>query len=75
VTGFYVGGEDNKWEFFVAGPPIQQMAETSEEAKSGEVVLSREAQALIADSCIGERRRSTAAARSLRSDAGALQAL
>ncbi len=35
LSGLFVGGVENNWEFFVAGPPIQQMADACDESKSG----------------------------------------
>jgi hypothetical protein len=35
LLGYFVGGVQQNWEFFVAGLPIQQMADAGEEAKAG----------------------------------------
>lgn len=40
MSAFYVGGKSNKWEYFVAGEPIEQMSDAAEEATSGQLVLS-----------------------------------
>jgi len=40
MSAFYVGGQGNKWEYFVAGEPIEQMSDAAEEATSGQLVLS-----------------------------------
>ena len=40
MSAFYVGGNGNKWEYFVAGEPIEQMSDAAEEAVSGQLVLS-----------------------------------
>jgi len=37
---FYVGGHRGKWEYFVAGEPIEQMSDATEEATHGQLVLS-----------------------------------
>jgi class 3 adenylate cyclase len=48
IDGFIVGGIQNKWEFFIAGEPIEQMSEAGEIATSGELALStRATQALM----------------------------
>ena len=40
MSAFYVGGCGDKWEYFVAGEPIEQMSDATEEATSGQLVLS-----------------------------------
>lgn len=40
MSAFYVGGNGHKWEYFVAGEPIEQMSDAAEEATSGQLVLS-----------------------------------
>jgi len=53
LDAFYVGGtfdarvDRRKWEFFVAGEPIQQMSDACEEATSGEIMLSAAAFELL----------------------------
>ena len=47
LSSFYAGGYNNKWEYFVAGPPIEQMSDAAEEATSGELVLSTYAYELL----------------------------
>ena len=48
INGFIVGSVQNKWEFFIAGEPIEQMSEAGEIATSGELALStRATQALM----------------------------
>ena len=32
LSSFYVGGHAQKWEYFVAGEPIEQMSDATEEA-------------------------------------------
>jgi len=39
LSAFYVGGCGSKWEYFVAGEPIEQMSDAAEEATSGELVF------------------------------------
>ena len=43
LSSFYVGGHANKWEYFVAGEPIEQMSDATEEATHGQLVLSTHA--------------------------------
>ncbi|KAL1515656.1 hypothetical protein AB1Y20_002274 [Prymnesium parvum] len=43
LSEFYVGGYAGKWEYFVAGEPIEQMSDATEEATHGQLVLSRPA--------------------------------
>ena len=40
LSEFYVGGHGGKWEYFVAGEPIEQMSDATEEATHGQLVLS-----------------------------------
>ena len=47
MSGFFVGGSAGKWEYFVAGEPIEQMSDAAEEATSGELVLSAPAYAAL----------------------------
>ena len=42
-----VGGYRNKWEYFVAGEPIEQMSDATEEATHGQLVLSTQAYKLL----------------------------
>ena len=53
LSGFFVGGVQENWEFFVAGNPIQQMADAGEEAKSGEVIISAEDYELVRNTISG----------------------
>jgi class 3 adenylate cyclase len=52
LAGVFVGGVGDHWEFFVAGDPIQQMSGATDEAQSGEVVLSREAFKIVAEDVV-----------------------
>jgi class 3 adenylate cyclase len=45
LSAFTVGGHAGKWEYFVAGEPIAQMADAAEGASSGQLVLSGPANA------------------------------
>ena len=47
LSGLFVGGVQDCWEFFVAGVPIQQMSDACEESTSGQVVISSESYKLI----------------------------
>lgn len=49
ISEFYVGGHGNKWEYFVAGEPIEQMSDATEEATHGQLVLSTAAYKVLAD--------------------------
>lgn len=40
LSSFYCGGHAGKWEYFVAGEPIEQMSDATEEATHGELFLS-----------------------------------
>jgi len=56
VTLLDVGGVDGRWRFLVAGAPLEQIAQATQECSAGEVVLSPEAYALLADSAGGTPR-------------------
>lgn len=43
LSEFYVGGHGGKWEYFVAGQPIEQISEATEAAAHGQLVLSKQA--------------------------------
>lgn len=47
LSGFCVGGVEGKWEYFIAGEPIEQMAEATDLAASGQLVLSKRAGSLL----------------------------
>eukprot|EP00400_MALV-I_sp_L67-5_P000434 gene434-248_t len=49
VTILQVGGKYDRWEYVVAGPPLEQIAYAEPLAQSGETVLSPNAWQLIAD--------------------------
>ncbi len=54
VATMLVGGVRERWELLVAGDPLVQMGRAEHHARPGEVVLSREAWALVGDRCVGE---------------------
>jgi class 3 adenylate cyclase len=47
MAAFCVGGEGGRWEYFVAGEPIEQMAIATDLAKAGQLVLSPHARGLL----------------------------
>ena len=47
VSAFCVGGWRRKWEYFISGEPVGQMAVAADEAKCGELVLSPASVALL----------------------------
>ncbi len=49
VQMMHLGGVFDRWEFLVSGEPISQVGEVGKELRSGEIVLSPEAWALIED--------------------------
>ena len=40
LSSFWVGGHAQRWEYFVAGEPIEQMSIAADEATSGQVRTS-----------------------------------
>jgi class 3 adenylate cyclase/tetratricopeptide (TPR) repeat protein len=51
---FYIGGMNGRWEYFVAGEPIAQVAQAETAAGIGEVCLSLTAWELIKDQFVGK---------------------
>ncbi|XZN91389.1 MAG: adenylate/guanylate cyclase domain-containing protein [Microcoleus sp.] len=51
---FYIGGMNGRWEYFVAGEPIAQVAQAETAAGIGEVCLSLTAWELIKDQFLGK---------------------
>ena len=49
----YRVGTSSRWEFFVSGDPLQQVAEAEGHAALGEAVVSSSAWALVRDECVG----------------------
>ena len=43
LLGYHVGGLNGRWEYFIAGPVIEQFGSAEKEAEAGEVVISSEA--------------------------------
>jgi class 3 adenylate cyclase len=56
VTLMHLGGVFGRWELLVAGEPLVQMSAAEHEAAPGDVVLSPEAWAYVAESCQGQSR-------------------
>ena len=54
VASLLVGGERDRWEFLLAGPPLIQMGEAEHLARPGDVVLSPEAWALVREGAAGD---------------------
>jgi len=49
-----VGGVRRRWEYLVAGEPLVQMGRAKARGRPGEVALSPEAWACVAEQCVGE---------------------
>lgn len=47
VATYEVGGLQDRWEVFVAGPPVEQIGRCEPQAKPGELVVSSEARQCI----------------------------
>ena len=47
VATYEVGGLQDRWEVFVAGPPVEQIGRCEPQAKAGELVVSSEARQCI----------------------------
>jgi class 3 adenylate cyclase/tetratricopeptide (TPR) repeat protein len=54
VASLFVGGERDRWELLLAGSPLVQMGEAEHLARSGDVVLSPEAWALVREGSVAE---------------------
>ncbi len=50
----HLGGVYGRWEFLIAGSPLDQVGICTHEAQPGEVVLSPQAWALVRERCIGQ---------------------
>jgi len=50
-----VGGVRDRWEYVIAGDPLRQVAQAEHQAERGEIVLSPEAEAIIAPHAIAPR--------------------
>lgn len=53
VYGFHVGGEQNEWEFLVAGTPFRDLGSAVDAGTAGDVIMSARAWALVKDRCVG----------------------
>jgi class 3 adenylate cyclase len=51
VLAARVGGVRDRWEYVIAGDSVRQVAQAEHQAQRGEVVLSPEAEAVIAPPC------------------------
>ncbi|MCB0209916.1 MAG: tetratricopeptide repeat protein [Anaerolineae bacterium] len=47
IISAHIGGVENRWEYIIAGDPLQQTAQAENQARQGEIVLSPEAEAII----------------------------
>jgi class 3 adenylate cyclase/tetratricopeptide (TPR) repeat protein len=47
VLSFNIGGIADRWEYVIAGDPLQQVARAEEQAKPGDIILSPAAQTLL----------------------------
>lgn len=54
VNAFHVGGVKNRWEYVITGDPVEQIGSAEGDAGSGEVVISKQAHALIGYNVKGE---------------------
>ncbi|MEI6043863.1 MAG: adenylate/guanylate cyclase domain-containing protein [Chloroflexota bacterium] len=54
VFTMHVGGVWGRWELLVAGDPLVQIGAAEHQARPGDVVLSPQAWALVADECLGQ---------------------
>ena len=54
VSALFVGGERQRWEWLLAGPPLVQMGLAEHLARPGDVVLSPEAWAVVREGCVGD---------------------
>lgn len=53
ITTMHLGGLHENWEFLVAGPPLSQVEQASHLANPGQVMLSPQAWALVAEAAYG----------------------
>lgn len=53
VYGLHVGGEQNEWEFLIAGCPFRDLGSAVDAGQAGDVICSARAWALIKDKCTG----------------------
>ena len=50
VLAMSIGGVFSRWQYIIAGPPLRQVGEGEHLARRGEIILSPEARALLAQS-------------------------
>jgi class 3 adenylate cyclase/tetratricopeptide (TPR) repeat protein len=55
VVAARVGGVRDRWEYVIAGDPLRQVAQAEHQARRGEIVLSPEAEAIIAPQPLAPR--------------------
>ena len=55
VAALHIGGIYGRWEFLIAGQPLNQCGQAEAQAQPGEVILSPETWALIDADCLGYR--------------------
>ncbi|MHB2019825.1 MAG: adenylate/guanylate cyclase domain-containing protein [Candidatus Xenobia bacterium] len=55
TMAFHVGGHSAHWEFTLAGPALEQMADAEHLSSPGTVVVSPEAWSLLRNQCTGDR--------------------
>ncbi len=53
VAAVYVGGEFQRWEFMLMGPPFAQVGQAEKQGRPGDVILSPEAWWPVRDRCRG----------------------
>ncbi|HLF91668.1 MAG TPA: AAA family ATPase, partial [Anaerolineales bacterium] len=54
VATIHLGGVFNRWEYFIAGPPMSEVGSAETKAKPGEIILGPSAWELIGDLCEAE---------------------
>ncbi len=55
ILAAQVGGVLERWEYVIAGDPLRQVAQAEHQARRGEIILSSEAEALIASHAAAPR--------------------
>ena len=55
ILAAQVGGLNGRWEYVIAGDPLRQVAEAEHQARQGDVILSPEANALMAPQSVAPR--------------------
>jgi len=56
ILSAHIGGIDSRWEYIIAGDPLNQATRAEREAQQGQIVLSPQAQAVIAPNRPASRR-------------------